>query len=103
MFVPQLGGVVSDAVAPPGAARLDAATLVLLGSLLAGDWPTAEASDDRARHQANGVVAAYTQFHLERGLRSLPHLDRTTVPSGAPPPLRRTASPADRAPLDRTA
>jgi DNA repair protein RecO (recombination protein O) len=50
---------------------------VLLGSLLAGDWPTAEASDERARHQANGVVAAYTQFHLERGLRSLPHLDRT--------------------------
>ena len=42
VFVPQLGGVVSDAVAPPGAARLDAATLVLLGSLLAGDWPTAE-------------------------------------------------------------
>ena len=95
VFVPQLGGVVSDSVAPPGAARLDAATLVLLGSLLAGDWPTAEASDERARHQANGVVAAYTQFHLERGLRSLPHLDRTA------PVIHPDVQPV--ASLDRTA
>jgi DNA repair protein RecO (recombination protein O) len=82
---------VSDAVAPPGAARLDAATLVLLGSLLAGDWPTAEASESQARHQANGVVAAYTQFHLERGLRSLPHLDRTPPADARGPVLDRTA------------
>ena len=34
-------------------------------------------SDDRARNQASGVVAAYTQFHLERGLRSLQHVDRS--------------------------
>ena len=77
VFVPQLGGVVSDDVAPPGSARLDPATLTLLGALLAGDWGAAEASDARSRGQANGVVAAYTQFHLERGLRSLPHVDRT--------------------------
>jgi len=76
-FVPQLGGVVADDVAPPGAARLDAATLELLGSLLSGDWAVAEAADARARGQASGIVAAYTQYHLERGLRSLPHVDRT--------------------------
>ncbi|WP_294181838.1 DNA repair protein RecO [uncultured Schumannella sp.] len=78
-FVAQLGGVVADEVAPPGAVRLDAATLDVLGALLAGDWPTAEAADDRARAQATGVVAAYTQFHLERALRSLPHVDRSGV------------------------
>lgn len=78
-FVAQLGGVVADGVAPPGAVRLDAATLDVLGALLAGDWPTAEAADDRARAQATGVVAAYTQFHLERALRSLPHVDRSGV------------------------
>ncbi len=77
VFVVQLGGVVSDAVAPPGAPRLDAATLSTLAALLAGDWATAEAADDRTRAQASGVVAAYTQFHLERGLRSLAHVDRT--------------------------
>lgn len=76
-FVVQLGGVVSDAVAPPGAPRLDSATLGTLAALLAGDWPAAEDADERTRSQASGVVAAYTQFHLERGLRSLQHVDRT--------------------------
>ncbi len=75
-FVVQLGGVVSDVVAPPGAPRLDAATLGLLAALLTGDWAAAEAAGDRSRSQASGVVAAYTQFHLERSLRSLPHVDR---------------------------
>ena len=78
-FVAQLGGVVADAVAPPGAVRLDAATLEVLGALLAGDWPVAESADERALAQATGVVAAYTQFHLERALRSLPHVDRSGV------------------------
>jgi DNA repair protein RecO (recombination protein O) len=78
-FVVQLGGVVSDAAAPPGAPRLDPATLQLLAALLAGDWATADTADERARAQASGVAAAYTQFHLERGLRSLEHVDRTTA------------------------
>jgi DNA repair protein RecO (recombination protein O) len=76
-FVAQLGGVVADAVAPPGAPRLDPQTLELLASLLTGDWPHAEAAGERTRSQASGVVAAYTQFHLERGLRSLQHVDRS--------------------------
>ncbi|MCW4384581.1 DNA repair protein RecO [Salinibacterium sp. SYSU T00001] len=81
-FVVQLGGVVSDEVAPPGAPRLDAATLSLLGALLSGDWSVAEAADERTRSQASGIVAAYAQFHLERRLRSLEHVDRSS-PSGA--------------------
>jgi DNA repair protein RecO (recombination protein O) len=76
-FVVQLGGVVSDEVAPHGAPRLDPATVNLLASLLAGEWDLAEAADERSQAQASGVVAAYTQFHLERGLRSLEHQDRT--------------------------
>jgi len=77
VFVPQLGGVVADEVAPPGAPRLDLATLGLLGALLEGRWDAAESSDERSRAQASGVVAAYTQFHLERSLRSLQHVDRS--------------------------
>lgn len=77
-FVAQLGGVVSDSVAPPGAPRLDSATIALMGALLQGDWAAADASDTRARNQASGAVAAYTQFHLERGLRSLKHVERTS-------------------------
>ena len=76
-FVVQLGGVVCDAEAPPGAPRLDTATLGLLAALLSGDWDVAEAAGDGTRSQASGIVAAYTQFHLERSLRSLRHVDRT--------------------------
>jgi DNA repair protein RecO (recombination protein O) len=75
-FVVQLGGVVSDEVAPPGAPHVSDETRELLGALLSGDWAVAEGTSERARAQANGIVAAYTQFHLERGLRSLPHVDR---------------------------
>jgi DNA repair protein RecO (recombination protein O) len=75
-FVVQLGGVVADSHAPPGAPRLAPQTLGLLAALLTGDWPTAEAADESTRNQASGVVAAYTQWHLERGLRSMQHLDR---------------------------
>lgn len=78
-FVAQLGGMVADAVAPPGALRLDPETLALLAALLTGDWEVADVSGPRARSRATGVVAAYTQFHLERALRSLPHVDRSTA------------------------
>ncbi len=77
VFVAQLGGMVADAVAPPGSPRLDARTISLLASLLSGDWADAELADERNQAQASGIVAAYTQFHLERSLRSLQHVDRT--------------------------
>ena len=52
-------------------------TLDLLAALLAGDWATADASDPRHRREGNGLVSAYLQWHLERGLRSLPLVERT--------------------------
>lgn len=75
--VVQLGGVVCDDCAPPGTPRADAAVLALLGSLLAGDWAAAEAASGSVRSRAAGIVAAYTQWHLERGLRSLTYLEAT--------------------------
>lgn len=75
-FVPQLGGMVADHAAPPGALRIDPATLELLGALLTGEWGLAEASPAGVRSRASGAVAAYVQWHLERGLRSLEHVDR---------------------------
>lgn len=77
VFVAQLGGMVADHVAPPGSPRLDPATIELLASLLSGDWDVAEAAEERHQSQASGIVAAYAQFHLERTLRSLQHVDRT--------------------------
>ena len=89
VFVAQLGGIVADEVAPSGAPRLDLDTLDLLGALIEGRWEVAEAADDRARNQASGVVAAYAQFHLERSLRSLQHVDRST--DAGPARIGRTA------------
>jgi DNA repair protein RecO (recombination protein O) len=83
-FVVQLGGVVANSAAPPGSPRLDVTTLSILGSLLAGDWATVDAADERSRSRASGVVAAYAQWHLERSLKSLPHVDRTEHPAQVP-------------------
>lgn len=67
----QLGGVVCQDCRVPGAPRLDPSSISLLAALVRGDWDSALVSDERARAQASGITAAYTQFHLERGLRSL--------------------------------
>jgi DNA repair protein RecO (recombination protein O) len=78
-MVVQLGGVVCDECAPQGSPRLDVATVALLGALLTGDWSAAASAPETTRSQASGVVAAYTQWHLERGLRSLQHVSRERV------------------------
>ena len=75
-MVVQMGGIVCDSCAPSGSPRLDSATIALLSALLTGDWEHAESTPDRTQSQAAGVVAAYTQWHLGRGLRSLEHVAR---------------------------
>jgi len=70
------GGVLCDHCRVSGAAAPSPTVVALLGALLAGDWPAARASDDRTRREASGIVAAYLSWHLERGLRSLAHVDR---------------------------
>jgi DNA repair protein RecO (recombination protein O) len=53
-------------------------TVELLGALLAGDWAVADASEPIHRREATGLVAAYLQWHVENGLRSLRLVDRTS-------------------------
>jgi DNA repair protein RecO (recombination protein O) len=76
-FVLQLGGVVCPECKPAGAATLNEDTADLLGALLSGDWAVADASSESARANAAGIVAAYSQWHIERGLKSLQHVERT--------------------------
>jgi len=70
------GGVVCDACRVSGSVSPTPSTLGLLAALLSGDWERAEASDEPARREASGITAAFLQWHLERGLRSLPLVDR---------------------------
>jgi len=70
-FVAQLGGVICANCAPAGAARVTAETGGLLRSLIAGEWDAVDASSPQAASAASGLIAAYAQWHLERGIRSL--------------------------------
>ena len=70
------GGVVCAVCRPAGSARPAQETIALMTALLGGDWPTADASGPDARREAGGLLAAHLQWHLERGLRSLPLVDR---------------------------
>ncbi len=70
------GGAVCPNCRPPGSARPMPATVTLLSALLGSDWVSADASLPPARREASGLIAAHLQWHLERGLRSLPLVDR---------------------------
>jgi DNA repair protein RecO (recombination protein O) len=73
-FVAQLGGVVCRDCAPTGAARLHPDTAGLLQSLMAGEWEQVDAASASSSAAASGLIAAYAQWHLERGIRSLSHV-----------------------------
>lgn len=75
-FSPAQGGSLCALCRVPGAASPAPETMVLLGALLAGDWPAVAAADPRAAREASGLVAAYLSWHLERGLRSLEYVER---------------------------
>lgn len=74
-FVAQLGGMVCTKCAPAGSARVASPTVDLLESLMAGEWPAVDAASPRDTASASGLIAAYAQWHLERGIRSLSHVE----------------------------
>ncbi|MGN8025615.1 DNA repair protein RecO [Microbacterium sp. 22242] len=71
VFVPQMGGIVCDACAPVGSPRIPVSALSVLRALIAGDWAEVDAASVQDTAAASGVIAAYAQWHLERGIRSL--------------------------------
>ena len=77
-FVGQLGGLVCGDDAPAGSPRIAERTLSLLRSLMAGEWDAVDAASATESAAASGLIAAYAQWHLERGIRSLAHV--TDVP-----------------------
>ena len=84
------GGMMCPDCRPPGSAAPAPATVELLGALLTGDWPVVDASAGANRRQASGLVAAFTAWHLERGLRSLAHVDaRPAQPQVGVEPRRK--------------
>jgi DNA repair protein RecO (recombination protein O) len=76
-FAVASGGAVCPTCRPPGSVAPGQGTLRLLAALLAGEWDVADASDPRSRREGSGLVAAYLQWHLERGVRALRLVERT--------------------------
>ena len=77
-FVAQLGGVVCQNCAPAGSPRVAEKTLALLRSLIAGEWDVIDSAAPADTAAASGLVSAYAQWHLERGIRSLSHVSDIT-------------------------
>lgn len=70
------GGSLCTRCRVPGAVHPAPGVLVLLDALLHGAWEVAEDSEQGARRDVSGLVAAHLQWHLERQLRSLPLVER---------------------------
>ena len=77
-FSVSAGGAVCPDCRPPGSTRPAPSTLELMVALTAGNWAIADGSEAHHRRECSGLVAAHLQWHLERGLRSLPLVDRST-------------------------
>jgi len=94
-FSSPAGGLLCSGCRSPGMARPGPGAIALMAALAAGDWPGAEAADGSMRREASGLVAALLQWHIERGLKSLPLVDRGSTAQPAElagyPAARRAA------------
>ena len=75
-FSPAAGGMVCLRCRPPASARPGLSTIEYLAALLTGDWPATRQVSEPVMREGSGLVAAFTAWHLERGLRSLPYVER---------------------------
>ncbi len=75
-FAVAAGGMVCTSCRQAGSIAPASETVTLLAALLSGDWAVADGSERRYRAEASGMVAAHLQWNLERGLRSLRHVER---------------------------
>ena len=75
-FSPATGGAVCERCRPAGSARPAPATFELLGALLEGRWAATREVPPAIAKEASGLTSAYLVWHLDRGLRSLAHVER---------------------------
>ena len=70
-FNVQAGGMVCPRCRPPASANVAAAQLGYLRALLNGDWVATRDVAEPVVQLSGGLVAAFVNWHLERGIRSL--------------------------------
>lgn len=74
-FNPASGGVVCSRCRPAGSVRPGPGVVSYLVALLVGDWPATRDVTGSQTVEASGMVAAFVAWHVERGIRSLAHVD----------------------------
>ncbi len=75
-FSPAAGGVVCRRCRPPGSVLPRPATLEYLVWLRTGDWEQTRTIPDVVQREGSGLVAAFAGWQMDRGLRSLGHVER---------------------------
>ena len=60
----------------PGSVRVGELGFRHIAGLISGDWETAQSTPVENRQLCSGVILAFTQWHLERDLRSAAALER---------------------------
>lgn len=75
-FSPSMGGMVCRNCRPPGSTHPAPETVNYLAALLTGDWQATRGVEAFTERQGSGLVAAFVAWHLDRGLRSLTHVER---------------------------
>ena len=76
-FSPAVGGMVCRGCRPPGTAMPLPGTLDYLAHLISGQWSDTRSVPDHVQRQASGLIAAFVTWHVDRGLRSLPLVERS--------------------------
>lgn len=62
----------------PGSVAPKLESIQIMQALLQGDWQTADQANSAQLNEVSGLVAAFAQWHMEKSLRSLPLVDRTS-------------------------
>ncbi|HEY7854629.1 MAG TPA: DNA repair protein RecO [Aquiluna sp.] len=76
LFSTHSGAVSCSACKLPGAVNIGQSGLSHMRSLMAGDWDGVRQASEQIRSQVSGVITAYLQWQLERGMKSLQHVER---------------------------
>ena len=76
VFSVQTGAVTCGACSIPGSISIGSDGISHMKNLIAGNWDEVAKFSNLARKSVSGSIAAYTQWQLERGLKSMNFVER---------------------------
>ncbi|CAB4572372.1 unannotated protein [freshwater metagenome] len=76
VFSVQTGSVTCAKCSIPGSISIGTDGIDHMKNLLAGNWEEVSKASDQIRNSVSGTIAGYTQWQLERGLKSMNFVER---------------------------